>query len=245
MEKKLSLIIPCYNEEDGIKNLHERLMPVISDLSKRYSVELLFIDDGSTDKTNEMLQKYFGQAKSTKIIKHNKNLNLGAAFRTGFAKASGDIIVTLDSDCTYRPEEIPNLLEQINSNNFDIITGSPYHPKGGVENVPAYRIFLSKSVSILYKIATGKNIYTFTSMFRAYKKEVIKNIEFRSNDFLSPAEILLVAINKGYKIGEYPTVLHVRKFGKSKFNKLFMIMRRHMGLLSSEVLVRLSIKSNL
>lgn len=245
MEKKLSLIIPCYNEEDGIKNLHERLMPVISDLSKRYSVELLFIDDGSTDKTNEMLQKYFGQTKSTKIIKHNKNLNLGAAFRTGFAKASGDIIVTLDSDCTYRPEEIPNLLEQINSNNFDIITGSPYHPKGGVENVPAYRIFLSKSVSILYKIATGKNIYTFTSMFRAYKKEVIKNIEFRSNDFLSPAEILLVAINKGYKIGEYPTVLHVRKFGKSKFNKLFMIMRRHMGLLSSEVLVRLSIKSNL
>ena len=171
MEKKLSLIIPCYNEEDGIKNLHERLMPVISDLSKRYSVELLFIDDGSTDKTNEMLQKYFGQTKSTKIIKHNKNLNLGAAFRTGFAKASGDIIVTLDSDCTYRPEEIPNLLEQINSNNFDIITGSPYHPKGGVENVPAYRIFLSKSVSILYKIATGKNIYTFTSMFRAYKKE--------------------------------------------------------------------------
>src|SRR3989338_49624 len=241
----LSIVIPCYNEAEGIDSLHSRLIPVLSLLKKDYDLELIFIDDGSTDNTNKLLCYYFGKLSYVKIIKHEKNMNLGAAFKTGFSAANGGLIVTLDSDCTYDPEEIPKLLKIMKENDYDVVTGSPYHPLGKVENVPRYRIFLSKSVSLLYKIATGRNINTFTSMFRAYKKEVVKNVNFKSNDFLSPAEILIIAMNKGYKVGEMPSVLHVRKFGHSKFNKLFRIIRKHLNLVINSFLLRMKVKSAL
>ena len=222
----LSIVIPCYNEAEGIESLHSRLIPVLSLLTKDYDLELIFIDDGSTDNTNKLLCDYFGKLSYVKIIKHEKNMNLGAAFKTGFSVANGEIVITLDSDCTYDPEEIPKLLKVMKDNDYDVVTGSPYHPLGKVENVPRYRIFLRKSVSLLYRLATGRKINTFTSMFRACNKEAVKSIDFTSNDFLSPAEILIISMNKGYKVGEMPSVLHVRKFGHSKFKKLFRIQNK-------------------
>lgn len=212
---KISIIIPCYNEEAGVENLSLQLQLILGGLEKKHQLELLFIDDGSKDKTLELLQQYFGNKPNVKIIKHGKNQNLGAAMRTGFAHATGDIIVTMDSDCTYNPQEIFAMLNLLDDN-VDIVVASPYHPLGGIKNVPKYRLLLSKSITQAYRFLTGAEIYTFTSLFRAYKKEVVKNVEFKSNDFLATAEILINALNKGYKVKEYPTVLSVREFGESK-----------------------------
>src|SRR3989338_4287602 len=145
---RVSIIAPCYNEEEGISNLASKLDPVLAKLQKEHEIEVIFIDDGSKDKTYEMLHKHFGKREYVKIIRHEANKNLGGALRTGFENSTGDIIVTIYIDCTYYPEEILEMLKLIKY--ADIVTASPYHPNGGVENVPRYRIFLSKSVSMIY-----------------------------------------------------------------------------------------------
>src|SRR3989338_10086249 len=126
---KLSIITPCYNEEEGIENLSVRLEPVLNELSKKYEIELVFVDDGSRDRTNELLHKFFGKQKNVKIIKHEKNQNLGGAMRTGFAHSTGEIIVSIDSDCTYDPADIPALVAALDEKT-DMVNASAYHPKG-------------------------------------------------------------------------------------------------------------------
>ncbi|MBU1632512.1 MAG: glycosyltransferase family 2 protein [Nanoarchaeota archaeon] len=223
--KKISIIIPCYNEEEGINNLYSQLNPVLSKLKEDYEVELIFVDDGSKDNTLKLLHQYFGNENYCKIIKHEKNMNLGAAMRTGFTHSTGDIIVTMDSDCTYEPKIMLEMLCLLDDKT-SIVTASPYHPLGKVENVPNYRLFLSKSISSIYCLITNSNIHTFTALFRIHKKEVVKCIKFKSNNFLATAEMLIYALMKGYTVREYPTTLYARKYGVSKM-KLLMVIKSH------------------
>ena len=221
---KLSIIIPCYNEEEGIENLSLQLSPVLRKLSEEWDLELIFVDDGSKDRTNELLRENFTQ-DYVKIIKHDVNKNLGAAMRTGFTNCTGDVVVTMDSDCTYSPETVLDMLNLMQGD-VDVVTASPYHPHGKVQNVPEYRLFLSKSISALYRLVTGSKIHTFTALFRAQKKEVIDNIKFESHNFLATAEQLIYALQKGYKVKEFPTTLNVRQYGVSKM-KLFLVIKSH------------------
>jgi dolichol-phosphate mannosyltransferase len=226
---KLSIIVPCYNEADNIQKIHDELLPVIEgmvaggwhDESKEiHSAEIIFVDDGSGDETFSKLKEGFsGQNKSAvvafKFLKHETNLGLGAAIRTGFSKADGDIVITVDSDGTYKFSEIPNFLTFLTPG-VDIVTASPYHPSGGVVGVPANRLFLSKGSSFLYRILVDRHVYTYTCLFRAYRSDVIKNIAFNSNGFLAGTEVLVKAILKGYHVTEFPAVLHRRMYGVSK-----------------------------
>lgn len=231
----LSIIIPCYNEEEGISQLAEKLNPAVTILEKKYSVELIFVDDGSIDQTNQLLHEYYGNNLYTKILKHEKNKNLGAALRTGFAAASGDFVAALDSDCTYDPSLLQPLLQLLDEKT-DIATVSPYHPQGKIGNVPRYRIFLSKGASFLYRVLLDWHLYTYTAMVRVYKKEVIKNISFEQNNFLGVTELLVKAMLQGYKVKELPAELQVRKFGVSKMKMLpIKVIKDHLALMSKVI----------
>jgi dolichol-phosphate mannosyltransferase len=181
--------------------------------------EIIFVDDGSRDDTFARLQEAFGNHNETVVIceflKHETNLGLGAAIRTGFNHANGDIVVTVDSDGTYKFSEIPALLACLTPG-VDIVTASPYHPKGSVIGVPAYRLFLSRGSSLIYRFLVDRHIYTYTSLFRAYRSEVIKNIHFKSDGFLAGTEILVKALFTGYRVAEFPAALHKRMYGVSK-----------------------------
>ena len=135
----------------------------------------------------------------------------------------------MDSDCTYPPDQIPALLDLLNAG-ADVVTASPYHPNGQVIGVPAYRLFLSKSLSRLYQVILRTNIYTFTALFRAYRQPVVKAIHFESNGFLAMAEILIGALCAGYTVAEFPTALHVRRYGVSKI-KVWNTIKEHLGLI--------------
>lgn len=222
---KVSLVIPCFNEEEVLLDLFSALNKLAPLLAKNYETEVILVDDGSQDKTNELLLDYAQQRKNVKVLKHNVNRGLGAALKTGFANATGDAIVTLDSDLTYDPLEIPGLLAIMNGT-ADIIAGSPYHPEGECENVSPARLLLSKVLSKIYRIVLRtSDIYTFSGMFRAYRSKVIRDVSLESNDFLVTTEILVKAIKKGFKIKEYPTTLHGRIAGFSKLKVLHMIAR--------------------
>ena len=231
-KENLSIVIPCYNEEEGILNLVQKLNPAVAQLQKKYEVELIFVDDGSIDHTNELLHQYYGKDQNAKIIKHEKNKNLGAALRTGFQYASGNFVAALDSDCTYSPQLISSMMGLMDEKT-DIVTVSPYHPQGKINNVPAYRIFLSKSASRLYRMVLRYPIFTYTAMVRVYRRKVIENVKFDADNFLGVTELLVKAIIKGYTVKEMPAELNVRKFGVSKMKMIpVKIIGSHFSLLS-------------
>jgi len=184
------------------------------------SADIIFIDDGSKDDTFSKLNTIFNSENKPagvefKFIRHGKNLGLGAAIRTGFSNADGNVIMTVDSDGTYKFSEIPALLSYL-SPEIDLVTASPYHPHGGVVGVPPYRLVLSRGSSFLYRLLVNWKIYTYTCLFRAYRSEVIKNIRFISDDFLAGTEILVNALLRGYQVAEFPAVLYKRLYGVSK-----------------------------
>ncbi len=235
LKQKLTLIIPCYNEQEGIPNLSQHLEPAVKQLKESYSIELIFVNDGSTDNTAQLLEQYFRPWPKTIILTHEKNKNLGAALRTGFAAATGDFIAVLDSDCTYSPELLLPMLQMMDENTH-IITVSPYHPQGKIHNVPTYRIFLSKSASRLYKVILRNPIHTYTAMVRVYRREVIDNVKFEADNFLGVTELLVKAILKGYTVKEIPAELNVRRFGTSKMKMIpIKVIKDHLFLMSKVI----------
>lgn len=230
MATSVSVVIPCYNEADGIAQLSEKLTPVLDRVAKRYEVELVLVDDGSTDDTYALLQKAFASRPATKVVRHEQNMNLGAAVRTGVAESRGEWIANLDSDCTYDPSLLEPMLEEMEKG-ADLVTVSPYHPQGRVDGVPAYRMFLSLSLTAMYRLILRKKIYTFTALARVYRRSVFDQIRSPANDFTCLAEMMLKSLKQNLKVAEVPAVLSVRRFGESKM-KTAKVIQAHLRLLS-------------
>jgi dolichol-phosphate mannosyltransferase len=250
---KLSVVVPCYNEEDNVDKLRDEFFPVIERLVGSHlpdgdlieSVEVVFVDDGSRDRTYAVLQAAFGTlnypAITVKFEKHDINRGLGAALKTGFQASTGEVIVTTDSDGTYHFSTIPAMLELLKKD-VAIVTASPYHPKGEVVGVPPFRIFLSRGSSLLYRLLLSWKIHTYTALFRAYRRKVVDQIPFAANDFLGQTELMVKAMLKGYKVDEFPAVLHRRVFGVSKA-KLLKTIQSHLMFQGRLALHRLHIRS--
>lgn len=239
---KLSIIIPCFNEEKALPHLFNKL----ADFRKKanFSYELIFVDDGSLDRTYDLVnERYLKRLDNkVKIIRHEQNKGLGAAIRTGFLHCRGDYIASIDSDCTYDPVYLIEMLKQLENSSAAMITASPYHPKGTTEGVPIRRLFLSKNLSRLYNMvlyATPLQINTYTCGFRIYRRDVIQNLGFESDGFVAMAEILIKLVKKGYIVIEFPAILTVRKYGSSSV-RILALIKDHLILLTRIILKRLA-----
>ncbi|MBX6772215.1 MAG: glycosyltransferase family 2 protein [Chloroflexi bacterium] len=211
----LTILIPCCNEVDNVALLANELMPVVEQLRQDRTVEIIFVDDGSSDGTGDALAERFGSDPLVRIVRHKRNRGLGAALRTGFRYARGAVIVTTDSDATYPFPLITDLLDRLEPG-IDIVTASCYHPCGGIENVPSYRVFLSKGASLLYRALVDRRVHTYTCLFRAYRRTVITATPFAADGFLAVTEILVRAMWNGYRTAELPCILRSRRHGQSK-----------------------------
>lgn len=231
-QQLVSVVVPIFNEEDGIGLLHEKLLKLKGLLEDAYRLEFIFVDDGSRDRTVERLKQQFaGAGVPFQIVEHGQNKGVGAAFRSGFCVCTGKLICTIDADCTYSPEGLEVLLAALESTGADIAVASPYHPDGGVEGVPWWRLALSRRCSALYRWASPLKLYTYTSIFRAYRSNVLRNVSFASDGFVSAAEILLAAGRQGYRVTEVPMILRARSIGRSKMKVLRTIIS-HLRMLS-------------
>lgn len=241
----LSIVIPCYNELDNVPKIHREFFPVAAQLAELHSLEVVFVDDGSTDGTGRALRDAIGNGHlpemSVRFERHPVNRGLGAALRTGFAAARGEVIATTDSDGTYRFSELSTLLSYLTPD-VDVVTASPYHPAGGVEGVPAYRLILSRGSSVIYRLLVDWRVHTYTCLFRAYRRQVIERVSFESDGFLAGTELLVKAMLTGYRVAEYPTVLHSRVSGVSKA-KLARTILAHLGFQACVLLHRLNLVS--
>jgi dolichol-phosphate mannosyltransferase len=214
----VSLIVPLYNEEKGIPLLVARLSELRLQLPPKYELECVLVDDGSIDKTVTTACEAFAGFPNARVVRHNRNRGAGAAMRTGFREASGEILCTIDADCTFDPLEIPKLLAAMEHDKSDIAIGSPYHPQGGVENVVAWRLLLSKGASLMHRAISRSKLYSYTSFLRAYRRRVLETVPFESDGFVSVTELLMKALLSGYRAVEVPTVLRRRVTGVSKMN---------------------------
>jgi dolichol-phosphate mannosyltransferase len=230
METKptVSIVVPCYNEEESIPSLIERLRALVE---PRPDWEVLFVDDGSKDGTGKLLDEAASRFAWARVSHHIQNLGLGSGIRTGFLNTASAYVCTIDSDGTYPPESLPSFIELLRDG-ADIVTASPWHPDNDKAEGGFHRIVLSRGVSLCYRLVTGTDYYTFTALFRAYRREVVDRVRFDSNGFPAVTELLIRAIAHGYRIAEVPMPLLPRERGESKMS-IGKAVRGHLSLLMS------------
>lgn len=218
----LSIIVPCFNEEPTIPMLQPILVDVLAGFEDTYDVEILFIDDGSSDATLEKLEEVAPELRG-RVLVHPQNKGIAEAFRTGFRAARGEIVCTIDADCTFDPIELLPLVAQLEATGAGIVSASPYHPDGGVEGVPAWRLVLSSGASVLYRWILPVKLYSYTACFRAFRRSALERIHFDDSGFLGVAQILISALLQGVEVVERPMVLKTRIRGVSKMRTLAVI----------------------
>jgi polysaccharide deacetylase family protein (PEP-CTERM system associated) len=233
-----SIVVPCYNEELALHYLSKTLESVEASLEKDYDLRFIFVDDCSSDQTWKSLKELFGDKPNNKLVQHQRNRGVAASILTGIRHAETDIVCSIDCDCTYDPHELSNMIPLL-TEGVDMVTASPYHPKGAVRNVPAWRLSLSKASSFLYRHVLRQKLYTYTSCFRIYRRSAVVDLKVREAGFLGVAEVLGRLDLAGAKIVEYPATLEVRLFGWSKM-KILRTIAGHLRLLSRLLVIRIA-----
>ncbi|MEW6214401.1 MAG: glycosyltransferase family 2 protein, partial [Nitrospirota bacterium] len=202
----LSVVIPLYNEEENVQILYEKLRETLDPLRKEY--EILFVDDGSTDRTFSILEGIQAKDKGVVVLSLRRNFGQTAAFAAGFDFARGDVIVTMDGDLQNDPADIPKLLELIKDN--DLVSGWRKKRKD-----PFFRRRLPSTIANwLISNVTGVKLHDYGCSLKAYRRDVIKNLKLygEMHRFI-PA----VASWYGVRVAEVETVHHPRLRGRSKY----------------------------
>lgn len=214
----ISIIIPLFNERDNVVQYERDLFPAIDAIAKecRESFEYLMVDDGSSDDTLVQLHEIARYRENVRVLHHEKNSGMGTAIKTGILQSRGDLIITMDSDLTFRPKDIQKLIAAYRKTGADCVSGSPYLEKGLMEEVTPFRLFMSRSVNFLYRLLLGGNISCVSPIFRLYRKEIFSDITVSSNNFEINAEIISKLLIKKKKVVEVPVPLLKRRHGSSK-----------------------------
>jgi glycosyltransferase involved in cell wall biosynthesis len=207
---KKSIIIPVYNEEGNIGNLIKNIKNLINE-----DDELIIVDDGSTDNTNEEIRSH-----GCKLVTLNKNKGKGAAMKAGIKVASRDLIVFMGGDGQDNPSEMDILVSGIVEGN-DYVIGSRFIQQGQHQRYSKKAIlpineFGNKFLTFLINFMFGQNITDSQSEFKCFKSEKLKKLKLVTSRYEIETELLIRSFRKGYKIKEVPVHRYERKFGKSK-----------------------------
>ncbi|RTY99923.1 glycosyltransferase [Flavobacterium sp. RSP49] len=205
----LSILIPLLNEEESLNELYRWIIKVMQ--SHNYSYEILFLDDGSTDNSWTLIEGFAQENPHVKGVRFMKNFGKSQALHAGFAKAQGDVIITMDADLQDSPEEIPGLYDMITNGKYDLVSGWKKKRYDSVvaKNLP------SKLFNWAARKTSGVALNDFNCGLKAYKNVVVKNIEVSGE---MHRYIPVLAKNAGFgKIGEKVVQHQARKYGQTKF----------------------------
>ena len=203
----ISIIIPVYNEELTVGNIIDRAKWVIQQTELKN--EVVVVDDCSFDRSLEVAKKH-----SAKIYALKQHLGKGYALRAGFAKAKGDIIVTIDSDGSHKPEELLEVLAPILEEKADLVIGSRYlnHKSVAARKLNSFGV---KLFNYFIQLLTGVVITDSQSGYRAMKREVLKNQNLKSGEYEIESEMLVKTAKKRLRITEVPISFEQRTYGRS------------------------------
>ncbi|MBI4043478.1 MAG: glycosyltransferase family 2 protein [Candidatus Diapherotrites archaeon] len=193
-----SIIVPAYNEEAGIVEVINRCRAVC-----QAGDEIVVVDDGSKDKTAELAQK-----AGARVVKLEKNRGKTRALREGFSVAKNEVIVTIDADCTYPPEAIPEMVKALDG--ADLVVGTRFRkmwPRG----LPLHRVLANKVGALVTSIILMRKITDVTTGLRAFRKQLMKEIPIHARGLDFEAELTARAITCGYRYKEVPIETDERK----------------------------------
>jgi glycosyltransferase involved in cell wall biosynthesis len=204
---KISIVIPTLNEE---KNLPIVLREILNFFKRRkeYKYEIIVVDGFSTDKTVEIAKKF-----GAKIL--YDNIGKGSALRKGMKAAKGDIIITMDADCSHTGYELGLLIEGINAG-FDICMGSRFIQGGGTKDMPWYRKLGNKFFVFLVNLLWHMNYSDLCYGYRSFRRSCIKKLNLKSNGFGIETEISIKAAKKKLRVLEVPSYEKGRRYGEGK-----------------------------
>ena len=207
----ISVVIPLYNEDESIPELYAWIERVMKE--HNFSFEVIFVNDGSTDRSWEVITELSQKSEHVKGIKFRRNYGKSPALYCGFKEAEGDVVITMDADLQDSPDEIPELYRMIKEDGNDLVSGFKQNRKQGdpLSNTIPTKLFNATA----RKVSGIKNLHDFNCGLKAYRKEVVKNIEAYGE---MHRYMPYLAKNAGFdKIAEKPVHHQARKFGKSKF----------------------------
>ncbi|WP_283635652.1 glycosyltransferase family 2 protein [Aquaticitalea lipolytica] len=205
----ISVVIPLLNEQESLTELYDWIAKVMQ--SNHFSYEIIFIDDGSTDDSWTIIEQLSNKDANVKGIRFLKNFGKSQALHAGFEKAQGDVIITMDADLQDNPEEIPELYNMIVNDKFDLVSGWKKKRYDSVisKNLP------SKLFNWAARRTSGVKLHDFNCGLKAYKKDVVKNIDVNGE---MHRYIPVLAKNAGFtKITEKVVLHQARKYGTTKF----------------------------
>jgi polysaccharide deacetylase family protein (PEP-CTERM system associated) len=226
----VTVVVPCFNEEDTLPYLGNTLRRLRRHLNRNYDVRFVLVDDGSSDRTWDGLQTAFAGQPGFDLVRHDVNCGVAAAILTGIKRAGTEVVASIDADCSYDPLELEHMLPKLGTG-VSVVTASPYHPLGKVRNVPGWRLGLSRGAAWLYRRVLRTKLYTYTSCFRVYRRSLVAGFQVRHPGYLGVAEHLARVDLTGGEIVEHPAVLEVRLLGRSKM-KVARTVLGHLGLLA-------------
>ena len=229
----ISVVVPLYNEEESLPELFAWIQRVME--ANRYTYEVIFVNDGSTDHSWDVIEGLAAKHKEAKGIKFRRNYGKSPALYCGFEKAQGDVVITMDADLQDSPDEIPELYRMIKEDGYDLVSG--YKQK---RYDPLSKTIPTKLFNATARAVSGiKNLHDFNCGLKAYRKEVIKNIEVYGE---MHRYIPYLAKNAGFKkIGEKVVQHQARKYGTTKFG-LNRFVNGYLDLISLWFLSKFSIK---
>ena len=205
----ISVIVPLYNEAESLPELHAWIKRVMDE--HRFSYEVLFVNDGSTDDSWDVIERLHAEYPEVKGIKFRRNYGKSPALYCGFDRAEGDVVITMDADLQDSPDEIPELYRMITEEKYDLVSGYKQKRYDPLSKTIPTKLFNATA----RKVSGIKNLHDFNCGLKAYRKEVVKNIEVYGE---MHRYIPYLAKNAGFtKIGEKVVQHQARKYGVTKF----------------------------
>ena len=211
----ISVIIPLFNEEESLPELHAWIKRVMT--TNNFSYEIIFVNDGSTDRSWQVIEDLRSKDPNVKGIKFRRNYGKSPALFCGFSKAKGNVVITMDADLQDSPDEIPELYRMITEDGYDLVSGYKQKRYDPISKTLPTKLFNATA----RKISGIHNLHDFNCGLKAYKQAVVKNIEVYGE---MHRYIPSLAKNAGFtKIGEKVVQHQARKYGNSKFgiNRFF------------------------
>jgi glycosyltransferase involved in cell wall biosynthesis len=237
----ITIVVPCFNEAEGLGKLFAALRSFAMEFERQYEVHCVLVDDGSTDRTWQVMQAMFCSMPRCSLVRQRENIGIAGTILNGISHATTEIVCSMDSDCTYDPRELQGMIPRL-AQNVDVVTGSPYHRDGHVVGVPWWRLQISKSASLLYRCVLRQKLATYTSCFRVYRRSAVLGVYVSEMGYAGVGELLGRLDLRGARILEHPTTLRVRTVGRSKM-KLLQTAIRQLRVLGQLSILRLRSQS--
>ncbi len=216
----LGVVVPCFNEADSIL----RLVEEFEETRKGLDFSVIFVDDGSTDKTGSVLKELSRKRSWLFVVKHERNLGLAQSLKDGINFALNreyDYIAQMDADLTHSPQLLPWMMGVING--ADLVIASRYISGGGMSKVPWWRVALSKFGNSAFRLLLRIDTLDATSGFRLGKRRVYESVFLEEDSFGIQLELTVKAERQGLRIKEIPFILSSRERGTSKFRLKYLL----------------------